>query len=116
MEARGRSQSAENHECMLTVFDLGTKLLATRPSWSRSAHTTQDNLKLFKGRNELVCMYAGRAPELDCAATAMGIPCDRSGAGRPQTNGILEWRSQEIDKGDKKLCYCKLGSRHHCGT
>ena len=103
IEARRASQSAEKHQCMLTVFDLGTKYLAAYPSNDKSAHSTQENLKLFRGRNKLVCMYADRAPELDCAATAMGIPCDRSRAGRPQTNGIIERRNQEINRGTKAL-------------
>ena len=93
----------EQHNCLLTVFDLGTKYLSVYPTYDKSAHSTQEALKLFRGRNQIVCMYADRAPELDCAATAMGIPCDRARAGRPQTNGIIERRNQEINRGTKAL-------------
>ena len=58
-------------------------------------------MKLFRWRNKIVCMYADRAPELDCVATAMGIPCGRPRAGRPQTNGIMERRNQEVNRGDE---------------
>ena len=101
MEARRASQSAERHQCILTVFDIGTKYLTAYPTYDKSAHSTQESLQLFRGRNKIVCMYADRANGLDCAATAMGIPCDRSRAGRPQTNGIIERRNQGINRGTK---------------
>ena len=103
MEARRASQGAERHQCLLTVFDLGTKYLSAYPTYDKSAHSTQESLKLYRGRKKIVCMYADGAQELDCAATAIGIPCDRSRAGRPQTNGITERRNQEINRGTKAL-------------
>ena len=103
MEARRTSQSSEQHQCLLTVYDLGTRYLSVYPTHDKSAWSTQQALKLFRGRNNTICMYADRAKELDCAATAMGIPCDRARAGRPQTNGIIERRNQEVNRGTKAL-------------
>ena len=73
------------------------------PAYNKTTFHAQGLLNRFRGYNRVKRMYADRAKELDCAATAMGIPCDRSRAGRPQTNGIIERRNQEISRGAKSL-------------
>ena len=103
IEAHHESRSAKGHEYVLTVFDLGTRFLIGCPAYTKSTFHVQGLLKRFRGWNRIRCMYADRALELDCAATGMGIPCDRSRAGRSQTNGIIERRNQEINRGTKAL-------------
>jgi len=48
-------------------------------------------------------MYMDRAPQLEGAAIALGIPSDHSRAGRPQNNAIIERFNQDIAHGTKVL-------------
>ena len=58
IEAHRESRSAEGHEDVLSVFDLGTNVLVGYAAYNKTSSHVQDLLKRFRGYARIKCMYA----------------------------------------------------------
>ena len=103
MDAEGPSRSGRGHTALLNVLDLATGYTAAYPVRSKDVDTTLLCLRNFVGDKQVKKFYCDGAPVLSAAAKEMKIPCNKSKASRPQTNGVIERCNQEISKGAKTV-------------
>ena len=90
----------------LVVKDLYSKIKVLLLVRDKTAEQAIRALRYLFGNNPVGRFYSGNAPELELACTILGIVHERSRAGAPQNNSIVERANLDILEGIRTTLIC----------
>ena len=95
---------------------------AAYPMADKSAESTMEAIRHYKGDRKIERFYSGRSGEIDRALRELESVAEQSQPGVPQNNAVAERLAQDVLDGTRTAlvrtglppCFWEFAGRHYC--
>ena len=107
---------------MLVIMDAFFGFKAAYPMADKSAESTMEAIRHYKGDRKIERFYSGRSGEIDRALRELESVAEQSQPGVPQNNAVAERLAQDVLDGTRTAlvrvglppCFWGFACRHYC--